>query len=145
MREIINRILEEAEASFSMARLRWAKVYSALVKRRLALLLSAFALFMITPVIGADQAPAPPPPSEATYGAYPHNYQEIITNWLNNALLDPNSFKVKWLGEPHPGDLNVSKTKQVSGFLVDFSINARNPFGAYTGFQKHTALIRDGQ
>jgi hypothetical protein len=33
----------------------------------------------------------------------------------------------------------------VAGFLVDFSVNARNIFGAPTGMQRHTALIRDGQ
>lgn|SRR5689334_24114739 len=98
---------------------------------------------MVAFLNAADQTA--PPPSEATYGAYPHNYQELITNWLNAALVDPRSFKVQWLSEPRPGDLNVSKTQQVAGFLVDFSINARNVFGAYTGPQKHTALIRDGQ
>jgi hypothetical protein len=100
-------------------------------------------LFVTFPVIGADQTP--PPPSEATYGAYPHNYKEIITNWLSSVLVDPKSVQVKWLSEPRPGELSVSKTQKVSGFLVDFSVNARNVFGAFTGPQKHTALIRDGQ
>jgi hypothetical protein len=93
-------------------------------------------------VVGASE---PLPPPGAAYGAYPNNYQDIITNWLNSVLVDPQSVQVKWLSEPRPGELNVSKTQQVSGFLVDFSVNSRNVFGAYTGPQKHTALIRDGQ
>ena len=97
---------------------------------------------MISPVVEAGQ---PLPPPGAAYGAYPHNYKDIITNWLNSVLVDPQSVQVKWLSEPRPGELNVSKTQQVSGFLVDFSVNSRNVFGAYTGPQKHTALIRDGQ
>ncbi len=92
-----------------------------------------------------DGVAANPPPSNAVYGAYPTNYQEIVTNWLNAALVDPKSVKVKWLGEPRPGELPVGKGQNVAGFLVDFSVNARNIFGAYTGSQKHTALIRDGQ
>ena len=93
----------------------------------------------------ADVVAATPPPPGAVYGAYPTNYQEIVTNWLNSALVDPKSVKVKWLGEPRPGELPVGNGKKVAGFLVDFSVNARNIFGAYTGSQKHTALIRDGQ
>ncbi len=85
------------------------------------------------------------PPPNAVYGAYPAEYKEIITKWLNSSLVDPNSVKIKWLGQPRPGELAVSKTQKVAGFLVDFTVNARNVFGAYTGAQKHTALIRDGQ
>jgi hypothetical protein len=85
------------------------------------------------------------PPAGAAYGAYPANYQEIITAWLNSSLVDPKSVQIKWLGEPRPGELDVGKGQKVTGFLVDFSVNARNVFGAYTGSQKHTALIRDGQ
>lgn len=92
----------------------------------------------------AEQVTIEPAPG-AAYGAYPNNYQELITAWLNAALVDPNSIKIKWLSEPRPGELMVGKNQQVSGFLVDFSVNARNVFGAYTGPQKHTALIRDGQ
>jgi|SRR4051812_27710495 hypothetical protein len=84
-------------------------------------------------------------PFSSSYGAYPANYQEIITTWLNTNLVDPRSVVVKWLSEPKPGELPIDKAgKMVSGFVVDFSVNARNLFGAYTGPQKHTALIRDG-
>jgi hypothetical protein len=85
------------------------------------------------------------PPISAGYGAYPTQYQEIVTAWLDSNLGDPKSVKIKWLSEPKPGELAVGKGQTVSGFLVDFTVNARNIFGAYTGPQKHTALIRDGQ
>ncbi len=65
-------------------------------------------------------------------------------SWLNTALIDPNSVQIKWLTEPRPGELKV-QGKMIPGFLVDFSVNARNIFGAYTGAQKHTALIHDGK
>lgn len=85
------------------------------------------------------------PPANSVYGTFPKNYQEIVTAWLNSNSIDPKSAKIKWLGEPRPGELSVSQTQKVAGFLVDFTLNARNIFGAYTGPQKHTALIRDGQ
>ena len=84
------------------------------------------------------------PPPNAAYGTYPHNYQEIISAWLNEALVDPKSVVIQWKGEPRPGELKV-QGQMISGFLVDFTVNARNIFGAYTGAQKHTALIRDGK
>ena len=142
MVETISRILEEPEASFAGARLRFPKVYRLGVKRALIAILSTITLFIVSPAVAADPSP---PLLGTAYGSYPENYQEIITAWLNKALVDPNSVQVKWLSEPRPGELNVSKTQRVSGFLVDFSVNSRNVFGAFTGPQKHTALIRDGQ
>lgn len=85
------------------------------------------------------------PPVSAGYGNYPANYKELVTAWLNTSLADPRSMQIKWLSEPRPGDLVVGKGQKVSGFLVDFTVNARNIFGTYTGPQKHSALIRDGQ
>ncbi len=91
--------------------------------------------------VRAQNLPAP----GAVYGAYPAKYQDIVTAWLDSSLVDPKSVKISWLGEPRPGELTVGKGQKVAGFLVDFTVNARNIFGAYTGAQKHTALIRDGQ
>jgi hypothetical protein len=104
-------------------------------------LLLCLALLVLLPVTSRAQTPTP---ASAVYGAYPEDYQAIVSEWLDRALVDPKSVQVKWLGAPHPGDLTIKKQK-VTGYLVDFSVNARNVFGAYTGPQKHTALIRDGK
>ena len=106
-------------------------------------LLLGLAFLFFLPDTGPAQTT--PPPESATYGAYPANYQEILTAWLHASLVEPESVKIKWLSEPKPGALSVGKGRQVSGYLVQFSVNARNVFGSYTGAQKHTALIRDGQ
>lgn len=100
------------------------------------------ASLLLLPAAGRAQNSTP---GSAVYGAYPENYQELLTTWLNTALLDPREVVVKWLGPPKQGQLTVAKDQEVSGYLVDFTINARNVFGAYTGPQKHTALIRDGK
>jgi hypothetical protein len=111
------------------------------VKRKLRLLL--FSVLLASP--SAASFAQSPPPAGAVYGAYPANYQEIITAWLNSSLVDSKGVQIKWLSEPRQGELDVGKGRKVAGFLVDFSVNARNIFGTYTGSQKHTALIRDGQ
>jgi len=82
----------------------------------------------------------------AVYGDYPKNYREIVTNWLATVLVDAPSAQIEWVGAPKPTALPDKKSgKQLFGYLVEFKVNSRNRFGAYTGMQKHGALIRDGQ
>jgi hypothetical protein len=80
------------------------------------------------------------------YGEFPKNYQEIITQWLNSALVDAPSAQIEWVGTPTAGTLPEKKNgKALFGYLVEIRVNSRNRFGTYTGMQKHTILIRDGQ
>jgi hypothetical protein len=81
----------------------------------------------------------------AVYGEYPKNYQEIILKWLEAKLADPQSAQIEWTTAPKPADLPGSDGKHVYGYLVEFKIASRNRFGAYTGKQKHGALIYNGQ
>jgi hypothetical protein len=80
----------------------------------------------------------------AVYGEYPKNYQEIVTKWLETKLADPKSAQIEWTSAPKPADLPGPNEKRLYGYLVEFTVSARNRFGAYTGKQKHGALIRDG-
>jgi hypothetical protein len=81
----------------------------------------------------------------AVYGEYPKNYQEIITKWLATVLVDPKTAQIEWTAVPKPSELKDKAGKKLTGYLVEFKVNSRNRFGAYTGMQKHGALIRDGQ
>jgi hypothetical protein len=85
-----------------------------------------------------------PSADTARYGPYPTNYKEIITQWLNKQLIDPDSARIEWNGEPKPSDVGKD-SEAASGYLVNFTVNARNRFGAYTGKQKHSVLIRNGE
>ena len=77
------------------------------------------------------------------YGQYPTNYKEIVMKWLDTQLLDAGSAHIEWSGDPKPASLGT-KDKPLYGYLVNFKVNARNRFGAYTGMQSHGALIRNG-
>jgi len=80
------------------------------------------------------------------HGSYPTNYQEIITNWLQTALVDATSAQIEWISGPKPGTLPEKKNGDpLFGYLVEFRLNSRNRFGAYTGMQRKTVLIHDGQ
>jgi hypothetical protein len=80
----------------------------------------------------------------ARCGPFPKNYKEIVWNWLQGVLLDADSAKIEWQGEPKPVDLGKNG-KHLYGWLVEFRVNSRNRFGQYTGKQSHGALIRDGR
>lgn len=81
----------------------------------------------------------------SVYGQYPKAYQEIVTKWLETRLADAPSAIIEWASGPKPADLPGPKNgTRLYGYLVEFRVNSRNRFGAYTGMQKHGALIRDG-
>lgn len=63
---------------------------------------------------------------------------------MKTVLVDADSAKIEWQGEPKPADLGQNG-EHVYGWLVQFRVNSRNRFGAYTGMQQHGALIRDNQ
>jgi hypothetical protein len=81
----------------------------------------------------------------ATYGEYPKDYKEIVMKWLETKLVDPKSAQIEWSSAPKPADLPGPNGKRLYGYLVEFKVSSRNRFGAYTGKQKHGALLRDGQ
>ncbi len=105
-------------------------------------------LFFASALALRAQSPAGPssprPADVAIYGAYPEKYQEIITAWLETQLLDAESARIEWLGIPKAAELKAADGKILRGYQVDFRVNSRNQFGAYTGMQKHGVLIRDG-
>jgi hypothetical protein len=80
------------------------------------------------------------------HGPYPTNYQEVINNWLQTVLIDAPSAQIEWISGPKPGTMPEKKGgNPLFGYLVEFRLNSRNRFGAYTGMQRKTVLIHDGQ
>jgi S1/P1 Nuclease len=94
-------------------------------------------------------APSPTPEASASssssYGAYPTNYKQIVTDWLTIKLPDPLNTMIQWQAEPKPADLADSAGRKVYGYLVIFNIGPRSRAGVASKMQTHTALIHDGQ
>jgi hypothetical protein len=63
---------------------------------------------------------------------------------MQKNLVDPDSAKIEWQGEPKCTDLGKGGEHEY-GWLINFTVNSRNRFGVYTGKQQHGVLIRDGQ
>ncbi len=109
------------------------------MKRGIAVLCLGVAMVAAAPVRAEN-----PPPDPSLCGPFPKLYKEIVWNWMRANLVDADSAKIEWSGEPKPADLGASG-EHLYGWLVNFKVNARNRFGAYTGKQSHGVLIRDGQ
>jgi hypothetical protein len=77
-------------------------------------------------------------------GPLPKLYKEIIWNWMQKNLVDPNSAKIEWQGEPKCSDIGKNGQHEY-GWAVNFTVNSRNRFGIYTGKQQHGVLIRNGE
>ena len=100
---------------------------------------------LLSCVVAAAPPPANPTPADPKLcGPLPKYYKEIIYNWMKDALVDAESAKIEWGEQPKPVDIGMNG-QHFYGWLVEFKVNARNRFGAYTGKQSHAALIRDNQ
>ena len=105
----------------------------------------AFCLAMLFFIGGlAGQVQQGSPADQALYGPYPSNYKDIVMKWLSERLVDSASARIDWQGDPQPADLGKNG-QHVYGYLVQFTVNARNRFGTYTGKQQHGALIKNGE
>jgi hypothetical protein len=107
-----------------------------------ALMFSQLVLMLLAVAVAAPAEN--PPAADSAYGAYPKDYQQIVNKWLETHLVDPKSAVVEWLGEPKPAEMPAKAGPPLRGYLVEFKVNARNRFGAPTGKQKYSLLIRDG-
>lgn len=79
-------------------------------------------------------AEAPSQPQAAP----PAGYEESVRAYLRGKLLDPESAKLEPVRAPKWGSFVAVKTpwsKPESGWLVCYSINAKNAMGGYTGYQ----------
>lgn len=105
-----------------------------------------FSQLVLTLLVAAVAVSAESPtPADSVYGGYPKDYKRIVNRWLETHLVDPTSAVVEWLGEPKAGELPVKGGAPLRGYLVEIKVNSRNQFGAPTGKQKHSMLIRDGE
>jgi hypothetical protein len=81
-------------------------------------------------------APAPFATASSQFGAYPENYQEIVTAWLKANRLDAS--RIEWQGDPKPADLPTANGRHLSGYLVIFNMPDR------AVAKTRSVLIRDG-
>jgi hypothetical protein len=93
---------------------------------------------------GCSTAPSIKELSTADYGAFPADYKELVQNYMNGVLKDPESARYEYLKGPTPIWTAGLMRKKQFGYGVCVHINAKNSFGGYTGRSLFFFLIYNG-
>ncbi len=103
-----------------------------------------FAMFILFACAGAT----PPTSSElenADYGSYPANYKKILENKIKMALIDEDSAKFRYSGDPLKAWKPLTNGNgYVYGWDVCVEVNAKNRMGGYVGYKPYYAFIKNG-
>lgn len=86
----------------------------------------------------------------ADYGEYPTTYKEIVKQYFDLSLKDPESARYQFGPEPtkaYTRNAIIPNGAQPVdfGYVVYVSVNAKNSYGGYTGGQVYRLLIRNGR
>lgn len=98
-------------------------------------------------LIGCATIPPPTPEqiSNADYGNYPYNYQEVIKDFMDDLLIDPGSAVYSnWRG-PSKGWVGNGFQGYVFGYRVCVFVNAKNRMGGYVGKRLYHFVINKGR
>jgi hypothetical protein len=82
--------------------------------------------------------------TNADYGQYPSNFEDLVRQWASANLKDPDSARYGRISKPRK-EYMVANLKNVFGHSVCASINAKNSYGGYAGSQTYWFMIRNGK
>lgn len=111
------------------------------MRERILICLASAALFFI---LGCATEPEKAP-SEIDYDDVPASYEAAIQNYFNETLKDPLSIQYREVTKPEKGYIRaplITGGKKTYGWLVRATINAKNSYGGYTGFQTYSFIFR---
>jgi len=100
-------------------------------------------VFIILVLSACATVPTPKQLSEADYGSYPNNYQEIVKAYYSQVLFDPYSAHYRWIKPPYSGYFSAFG-KFEFGYIVHVGVNAKNRMGGYVGEKQEALLIKNG-
>lgn len=101
--------------------------------------LSLCALILL---VGCVSSPSKNELSNANYGELPNDYQNSIKSSVGSRLKDPYS-AIYEFGTPYKGWCQSGFTT-LFGWIVPFSLNAKNSYGGYTGISPNAVMFIDG-
>jgi len=82
--------------------------------------------------------------ARADYGTYPANYEAIVKGYFETTLKDPSSAQYRSVSPARQMALFTRFGERHYGYLTCVTYNAKNSFGAYTGYHTDGVLIRNG-
>lgn len=98
----------------------------------------------VTMVTGCAALPSQEEIRDADYGSYPDNHESIVKGFYALGLKDPESVRYGSITRPQPYVLASRIDAAIYGHLVCVTYNAKNSYGAYTGFSTDALILRNG-
>jgi len=112
-----------------------SRIYAALM------VMCASALFMYG--CGLKPPPTQQEIAKADYGRYPDTYKEIVTEYVTNRLIDPDSAKFSDWAAPYQAWYRDYRGNTFFGYKVCVFVNAKNRMGGYTGRKLYFVMIHN--
>jgi hypothetical protein len=103
-----------------------------------------FAALFAMLVSGCVSLPTQQEAASADHGSYPSDYEQIAKDFYGNILKDPSSAQYRNIAAPKKAWLGDRFNGAKYGYIVCVTLNAKNSYGAYIGFQTDGLLIRNG-
>lgn len=103
-----------------------------------------FLILTLSSLAGCVSDPSLVEVSNANYGEMPSKqlYEKKVKAYQETRLKDPDSAKYHFL-EPHKGWCKFNG-KVNYGWIIDYTLNAKNSFGGYVGAKPQFAFVKDG-
>ena len=101
-------------------------------------------VFIAIAFSGCASLPTAEDASRADHGTYPVEYELIVKRYYERSLKDPESARYKGISVPKPYWLGNRLSGSEYGYLVCATLNAKNSYGAYVGYQTDGFLIKNG-
>ncbi|WP_137165392.1 hypothetical protein [Salinimonas lutimaris] len=102
-------------------------------------------LCLVSFLSGCAGVPTQQEVANADYGVYPSSHESVVKNYYMMTLKDPASAQYQRVSNPQKTWLGNRIDGVTYGYLVCVTLNAKNSFGAYTGYQTDGLLIRNGK
>ncbi len=100
---------------------------------------------IIIVMAGCATLPTPTDVDNADYGPFPTNYEQIVRDYYQQELRDPDATRYKQIDEPVRYWLGNELDDVYYGYLVCVTLNTKNLFGGYKGYQTDGLMIHDGE
>lgn len=81
--------------------------------------------------------------AQADFGDFPNDYETIVKSYYGEVLKDPGSVQYRNITHPKVYATWGMGGPTRYGYLVCVTLNAKNSYGGYTGFQTDGILIRN--
>ena len=104
------------------------------------MVIATLALFCASCATGGNNSP--------DYGTYPNNYEQLVKDYLDRNLKDPDSLTRLKIDSPVAGRYWAGLLyggNYIYGYRSCVSYNAKNSYGGYTGVKTYVYWLKNGR